>query len=310
VLLATVLGSGMAFIDGTVVNIALPQIGHAFGAGAAGLEWVVNAYTLTLAAFILLGGTLGDRFGRRRLFMIGVCWFAVASLLCGLAPNITMLVAARALQGVGGAMLAPGSLAILQSSFSPDDRMRAIGAWSGPLLCALALIMVSRVGAHAAYLTDVLPALTVLGVGLSLTVAPLTATALAAAQDRNAGLASGVNNAVARTAGLLAIAILPLVSGVGTSLTNSVTLAPAYRTSMLLCATLLAIGAVIALVTIPSSYAAIRAQSGAPPTADTDTALPRRAVSPVMIYCAIGAPPLHPAAEEAADQASSGARSR
>jgi EmrB/QacA subfamily drug resistance transporter len=502
VLLATVLGSGMAFIDGTVVNIALPQIGHAFGAGAAGLEWVVNAYTLTLAAFILLGGTLGDRFGRRRLFMIGVCWFAVASLLCGLAPNITMLVAARALQGVGGAMLVPGSLAILQSSFAPDDRMRAIGAWSGlagvagaigpfvggwlvqvsswrlvffinvpvaavvllvairhipesanpdaahhldltgallgvvglsgltygltawpgrgladplvigplaiglaglvafvaaearspspmlpltlfksktfsavnivtfavyaalagvfffvvinlqvvagfsplaagisllpvtilmlllsaragalatrigpripmtagPLLCALALIMVSRVGAHAAYLTDVLPALTVLGVGLSLTVAPLTATALAAAQDRNAGLASGVNNAVARTAGLLAIAILPLVSGVGTSLTNPVTLAPAYRTSMLLCATLLAIGAVIALVTIPSSYAAIRAQSGAPPTADTDTALPRRAVSPVMIYCAIGAPPLHPAAEEAADQASSGAR--
>ena len=100
VLFATVLGSGMAFIDGTVVNIALPHIGLAFGADAAGLQWVINAYTLTLASFILLGGSLGDRFGRRRIFLIGVGWFAVASLLCGIAPNIGALVAARALQGV------------------------------------------------------------------------------------------------------------------------------------------------------------------------------------------------------------------
>ncbi|MDQ1585769.1 MAG: hypothetical protein QOH80_1134, partial [Actinomycetota bacterium] len=131
VLAATVLGSGMAFVDGTVVNVALPRIGKDLGAGISGLQWTVNAYTLTLASLILLGGSLGDRFGRRRVFLIGVVWFALASLLCGVAPNITMLVLARALQGIGGALLTPGSLAILQSSFRPEDRARAIGAWSG-----------------------------------------------------------------------------------------------------------------------------------------------------------------------------------
>ena len=119
VLFATVLGSGLAFIDGTVVNIALPRIGEQFDAGAAALQWTVNAYTLTLASFVLLGGSLGDRFGRRRIFVIGVAWFAMASLLCGLAPSVGLLVAARALQGVGAALLTPGSLAILQSSFAP-----------------------------------------------------------------------------------------------------------------------------------------------------------------------------------------------
>src|SRR5450631_2077627 len=121
----------MAFIDGTVVNIALPRIGTSLGAGAAGLQWVVNGYTLTLASFILLGGSLGDRFGRKRVYLVGVAWFATASLLCGLAPSIGVLVAARALQGVGGALLAPGALAILQTAFEGGDRMRAIGAWSG-----------------------------------------------------------------------------------------------------------------------------------------------------------------------------------
>ena len=131
VLAATVLGSGLAFIDGTVVNVALPSIGESLDADVSGLQWTINAYTLTLASFILLGGSLGDRFGRRRVFVIGVVWFAVASLACGLAPNVQTLVAARAVQGVGGALLVPGSLAILQSSFRPQDRMRAIGAWSG-----------------------------------------------------------------------------------------------------------------------------------------------------------------------------------
>jgi MFS family permease len=130
-LLATVLGSGMAFLDATVVNIALPAIGSDLGADAAGLQWTVNAYTLTLASFILLGGSAGDRFGRRRVFLVGVVWFAVASLLCGLAPGLGTLVAARALQGVGGALLTPGSLSILQASFREEDRGRAIGAWSG-----------------------------------------------------------------------------------------------------------------------------------------------------------------------------------
>jgi EmrB/QacA subfamily drug resistance transporter len=131
ILLATVLGSGVAMLDATVVNVALPRIAGDLGASMSGLQWTVNAYTLTLAGFILLGGSLGDRFGRRRLFVIGVIWFAAASAFCGAAQDIPMLIAARALQGVGGALLAPGSLAIIQASFTPDDRARAVGSWSG-----------------------------------------------------------------------------------------------------------------------------------------------------------------------------------
>ena len=484
VLLATVLGSGMAFLDATVVTIALPAIGADLGAGAAGLQWVVNAYTLTLAAFILLGGSLGDRFGRRRIFLTGVGCFAAASALCGLAPNIGTLVVARGLQGIGGALLAPGSLAILQASFTAEDRTRAIGAWSGlagvtgavgplvggwlvevaswrlvflinlpvavlvavvtvrhvpessdpaavhridaagtvlaalglggltfgltawtereltdpavlgplvvgvvalagfvgvervvsapmlplglfrsrtfsavngvtflvyaalggvfffvvihlqvvsgfspvaaglsllpvtllmlalsaragalstrigprlpmtvgPVVCALGLFGLAGVGADAVYWSDVLPYVVVLGLGLSMTVAPLTATALAAVEDRHVGLASGVNNAVARTAGLLAVAVLPLVSGVGVSLTDPVTLAPAYRTSLLVCAVLMALGGVASLVTIPASYSAIR-----PPVADVVQLVAAGPPdTPIRIHCAVGAPPLHP----------------
>jgi EmrB/QacA subfamily drug resistance transporter len=131
VLLATVLGSAMASIDATVVGIALPAIGRDFHAGLASLQWVVTAYTLTLAGLLLLAGALGDRYGRRKVFLIGVIWFAIASALCGVAPNAPFLIGARALQGVGAALLTPGSLAILQASFRPEDRGRAIGAWSG-----------------------------------------------------------------------------------------------------------------------------------------------------------------------------------
>jgi EmrB/QacA subfamily drug resistance transporter len=131
VLLATVFGSGIVMIDSTVVNVALPHIGRDLGAGFGGLQWVINGYTLTLAALILLGGSLGDHFGRRRVFLIGVLWFAAASAACGLAPNIEMLIAARALQGVGGALLTPGSLALISASFYSVDRAAAIGAWSG-----------------------------------------------------------------------------------------------------------------------------------------------------------------------------------
>ena len=131
VLVATVLGSGIVMIDSTVVNVALPRIGQDLGAGFGGLQWTINAYSLTLAALILLGGSLGDHFGRRRLFLIGVIWFACASAACGLAQNIEMLVAARALQGVGGALLTPGSLALISASFRGPDRAAAIGAWSG-----------------------------------------------------------------------------------------------------------------------------------------------------------------------------------
>ena len=131
VLIGTVLGSGVVSLDATVVNVALPRLGDDLDADFTGLQWVINGYTLTLASLILVGGALGDRLGRRRIFGIGVVWFALASLLCGLAPDITTLVVARMLQGVGGALLTPGSLAIIQASFHPDDRARAIGAWSG-----------------------------------------------------------------------------------------------------------------------------------------------------------------------------------
>src|SRR4051794_35446131 len=131
ILLTTVLGSSMALLDSTVVNVALPAIGRDLDADLAALQWTVNAYMLTLAGLILLGGTLGDRYGRRKVFVVGVVWFAAASLLCGLAPNAGVLVAARALQGVGGALLTPGSLALIQASFHLDDRGRAVGLWSG-----------------------------------------------------------------------------------------------------------------------------------------------------------------------------------
>ena len=473
VLLATVLGSGMAFLDSTVVNIALPRIGTDLAADAVGLQWTINGYTLGLASLILLGGSLGDRYGRRRIFIVGVVWFAAASLLCGLAPSIEMLIAARVLQGVGGALLTPGSLAILEASFHVDDRAKAIGAWSalggvagalgpflggwlvqaatwrlvflinvplavlvaavaarhvpessdpaaakhldaigaiaaatglagltygftawpmegatsptvlaalafgvaglvgfvlverrsshpmlpldvftsktftgvnlvtlavyaalggvfflvvlnlqvvagfpplaagtallpvtllmlalsaragalgqrigpripmtvGPAVCAGALVLLSGVGPDARYLQDVLPAVLILGLGLSLTVAPLTATALGALDEHHAGIASGVNNAVARTAGLLAVAVLPLAAGLGAgSLTDPGDLGAVYRTAMLICAGLLVAGAVTALLMIPAMPEPRAA----------------RPASPVRTHCAIAGTPLHP----------------
>ena len=126
-----VLGSAVVALDATVVNVALPTIGRDLHAGVTGLQWTIDGYLVTLAALILPGGSLGDRFGRRRIFLLGLAWFAAASLLCGIAPNIGVLIAARTLQGVGGALLTPASLAIIQATFHPDDRGRAIGAWSG-----------------------------------------------------------------------------------------------------------------------------------------------------------------------------------
>jgi len=131
VLAAAVLGSSLALLDATVVNVALPTIGRDLHTSLAGLQWIVTAYTLTLAGLILLGGSLGDRLGRRRVFLAGVVWFALASALCGVSPDIGVLIAARALQGIGGALLTPGSLAIIQATFFANDRPRAIGAWSG-----------------------------------------------------------------------------------------------------------------------------------------------------------------------------------
>ena len=445
VVAATVLGSGMAALDATVVNVALPAIGRDLGSGVDGLQWILNGYLLTLASLILLGGSLGDRYGRRRVFVVGVVWFAAASLLCGLAPSLPLLVAARALQGVGGALLTPGSLAILEATFTPADRAAAIGAWSGlggiaiaigpfvggwlvqsaswrwifllnlpmalavvlvsvrhvpetvdpeavpgidalgaalaalglagvtfalieapslggsssgivlaavvgaaclasfvaaerrvrrpmlpldifasrqfvganlvtlvvygalggvmfllmlelqqvvgysplqagaaglpmtvlmlllsaragrlaqrigprlpmtlgPLVVALGTLLMARIGSGADYLGVVLPAVVVFGLGLALTVAPLTATVLAAADPRHAGVASAVNNAVARLAGLLAVAGLPLLAGLaGPSSRDPAVFDVGFRTAVLLSAGLAALGGGIAWLTI------------------------------------------------------------
>ncbi|HEX4755346.1 MAG TPA: MFS transporter [Candidatus Dormibacteraeota bacterium] len=131
IITATVLGSGVAFLDGTVVNIALPTIARDLHSGLTDLQWISDAYLLTLGALIVLGGSLGDRFGRRRMFVFGLASFTAASVICGVAPNTLVLIAARAAQGIGGALLVPGSLAIISACFVPRDRARAVGLWSG-----------------------------------------------------------------------------------------------------------------------------------------------------------------------------------
>ncbi|MBB4713665.1 MFS transporter [Streptomyces luteogriseus] len=442
ILLTTVLGSSMAMLDSTVVNVALPRIGRDLDANLSALQWTVNAYMVTLAGLILLGGALGDRFGRRKVFVIGVVWFAVASLLCGIAPNSGVLIAARALQGVGGALLTPGSLALIQASFHPDDRGRAVGLWSGfggvgaavgpfvggwlvdgpgwrwvfllnvplalvcvpvalrhvpesgdqqahgrfdvlgavlgalalalvtyalieagegglvvvvsavaglaaavafvvverrrpdpmmppdifasrqftavnlvtlcvyaalggffflaalqlqvvvgysalaagtallpttvlmlllsarsgeladrigpripltvgPLLCAAGMLLMLRVGPGASYVADVLPALVVLGLGLVTLVAPLTATVLGSVSVVRAGLASGINNAAARAAGLMAVAALPLLAGMGEeAYREPAAFDTAFGKAMGWCAGSLVVGAVIAATVV------------------------------------------------------------
>ncbi|MEU9228401.1 MFS transporter [Streptomyces massasporeus] len=442
ILLTTVLGSSMAMLDSTVVNVALPRIGRDLDANLSALQWTVNAYMVTLAGLILLGGALGDRYGRRKVFVVGVVWFALASLLCGIAPNAGVLIAARALQGVGGALLTPGSLALIQASFHPDDRGRAVGLWSGfggigaavgpfvggwlvdgpgwrwvfllnvplalvcvpvalrhvpesgdqrahgrfdvlgavlgalalalvtyalieagegglvvvvsavaglaaavafvvverrrpdpmmppdifasrqftavnlvtlcvyaalggffflaalqlqvvvgysalaagtallpttvlmlllsarsgeladrigpripltvgPLLCAAGMLMMLRVGPGASYVADVLPALVVLGLGLVTLVAPLTATVLGSVSVVRAGLASGINNAAARAAGLMAVAALPLLAGMGEeAYREPAAFDTAFGKAMGWCAGALVVGAVIAAAVV------------------------------------------------------------
>ena len=131
VLVATVLGSSLTFIDGSALGVALPAIQRDLGAGPAAVQWVSNAYLLTLGALVLIGGAAGDRFGRKRVFLIGVAVFAAASIACGLAPTVELLIAGRAVQGIGAALLTPGALAVIGSVFPPEERGKAFGAWAG-----------------------------------------------------------------------------------------------------------------------------------------------------------------------------------
>ncbi len=479
ILSATVGASGLAMLDATAVNVALPAIGADLGARVAGLQWTINAYTLSLASLVLLAGSLADRYGRRRIFQIGIAWFALASLLCAAAPSLGGLIAARALQGIGGALLTPGSLAILQTTFVPGDRGRAIGTWSGlggiaaalgpllggwliglgswraifwinvpiaaavlwitarhvpesraesdgeharfdlagavlgaaglgastwaliaagdhgaspvviaagavgvlalvaflfaersartplvpldlfasrqfsgvnlvtfavyggmaglffllvvylqevagyrpllagmaltpvtvlmlllssragalaerigprrpmtagPLVMAAGMLLLARIGQSASYAVDVLPGTIVFGLGLSATVAPLTATALASAGSQRSGIASGVNNAVARAAGLLAVAVLPVAAGLtGDAFGNPSLFTNGFRVAMQISAALVATGGVLAWLTIRDEVA-----PGKPACARDRVA--RRT------FCAVDGPPLEPGA--------------
>lgn len=184
-LFLTAVGSGLVLLEATVVNVALPALERGLDASLAELQWTVNAFTLTLSALILLGGGLGDRFGRRRVYLVGIAVFAAASLLCGLAPSLEWLIAARALQGIGGALVVPGSLALIQDAFHPDDRNRALGWWSGLSGCAGALgpllggVLVDAAGWRWVFLVNV-PVATALAVVLLVRV-----------PERRAGIRSG-----------------------------------------------------------------------------------------------------------------------
>src|ERR1700692_4317528 len=130
-LVATILGSSLTFIDATVVNVALPALQADLQATIADVQWVIEAYALFLGALILVGGSMGDQFGRKRVFLLGVVLFTIASMACGIATSPWMLIVARALQGIGAAFLVPGSLAIISATFDDAERGRAIGTWSG-----------------------------------------------------------------------------------------------------------------------------------------------------------------------------------
>src|SRR5438132_442661 len=349
VVLATVLGSSLAMLDATVVNVALERIGTDLGADLAALQWTLSGYSLTLASLILLGGSLGDRFGRRRVFIIGTAWFAIASALCGLAPNVATLVAARALQGIGGALLTPGSLAVISASFTREDRPRAIGAWSGfggiagaigPLVggwlvdvwswrlvffvnLPLAAVVIAVALRHVPESRDpeagrrldvpgaVLGSLGLAGLtygsiaagkegGNPMVVAtgaagvlalvgfvlverqspyPLVPPGLVAARQFTVanlvpvttfaalgGVASAVNNAAARTGGLLAVSLLPALAGLtGHDYRNPDAFAAGYRNAMLVNAGMLGLAGFVAAVGIRNQVPQAAPERGLPP---------------------------------------------
>ena len=188
VLAVAVLGDAMILLEATVVNVALPTIGRDLGASVAGLQWTLNSYVLTLAALVLAAGSLSDIYGRRRVFILGVVVFVAASALCAAAPTIGLLVAARFGQGIGGALLTPGSLAIIDSVFHPDDRTRAIGAWAG--LGAVAGAIGPLVGG---YLTDAVSWRAIFLINLPLGAFVVVAAVLHVPETRDATRAGGLD---------------------------------------------------------------------------------------------------------------------
>jgi EmrB/QacA subfamily drug resistance transporter len=199
VLAVAVLGDAMILLEATVVNVALPTIGRDLGTGVAGLQWTLNSYVLTLAAFVLLGGSLSDIYGRRRMFILGVVAFVAASALCAAAPTIGLLIAGRFVQGIGGALLTPGSLAIIEAVFHPDDRTRAIGAWAG--LGAVAGAIGPSVGG---YLTDAVSWRAVFLINIPLGAFVVVAAVVHVPETRDPTRAGGLD---LRGAALAALAI-------------------------------------------------------------------------------------------------------
>jgi EmrB/QacA subfamily drug resistance transporter len=199
VLAATILGSSMAFIDGTVVNVALPALQSAFHATAIDVQWVIESYALFLAALLLVGGSLGDHFGRCRIYAAGVTIFTLASIWCGLAPNITHLIAARAVQGIGGALLVPGSLAIITTSFPKEERGRAIGVWSGftSITAAIGPVMGGWLIEHVSW-----RAVFFINVPVAIAVLALTFRFVPESRDTNSAKELDWFGAVLATAGL------------------------------------------------------------------------------------------------------------